>query len=316
MPHPYLNQHFIRLGIYIIHICGTLVPVTIFSSNEVQHVNDQHTTPKCYLKNFSEDGSHIFRKHKKANKFDRLNPELDKPTSLKSATVRDNFYTLKSGNEPMGVETLIYDREIENHYGNYYELLVNPQIDILPSMEARSRLLMCLLTLHCRTPKQFRLFFEMFPDKSNIEMEQINEDYKGVHLSHTLTNFIEAHQFKVIRMAKITDTSEFLSSDNPVLIINSNGELVNNNFQEQFNKDNRIVIPLDPKHCFILTNATDKNGISIEGKVFHNVIERVEVDCSFTQNINYKMLESAELYYCGREKYIKAFFNYIRLVDE
>jgi hypothetical protein len=154
----------------------------------------------------------------------------------------------------------------------------------------------------------------MIPESALYEMDKIKEDYKGVHVKDILLNFIAAHQFKIIRIAKIKDTSEFITSDNPVLIVDSKGNLMNHKYREQFNIDNRILIPLDKKHCCILTNATDKNGISIYNKVFCNRIERVEVDCSFTQNINYLMLGSADKYYYGSERYMKAFFSIWKLV--
>lgn len=76
---------------------------------------DQHTTPKCYLKNFSEDGKNIYRKFKRADEPDKhRNSELNKPISLKSATVVEDFYTIDGGNNPMVVETTIYANDIEN----------------------------------------------------------------------------------------------------------------------------------------------------------------------------------------------------------
>lgn len=275
----------------------------------MQHKNDHHTTPKCYLKNFSDDGKSIYRKHKRADSGERINKELIRPVSLKSATVRDNFYTVQSGNEPMLVETLIYEREIENYYPTYYELLTDSKNVGLPTMEDRSRALMCLLSLHCRTPKQFEYFFDQIPEHLNPQLDKIKEDYKGAHLLKTLTNFIEAHQFKIFRVATISDTSEFITSDNPVLIINKEGHLVNSDFAQQFNRDNTIIIPLDPKRCCILTGAFDRNGIDVYGKVFYNKIDRIDVDCSFVQNVNYHMMGSAEKYLFGSEKYLNAFFN-------
>ncbi len=277
------------------------------------HVNNQHTIPKCYLKNFSEDGVNIYRKHKRRDKDETRNRELDKPISLKSATTRDNFYTVKSGRDPMLIETLVYSKEVENYYPKYYEMLVNPKIVGLPTMEDRTRLLMFLLSLHCRTPKQFDFFFKTVPAEFNHEIDQIKEDYKGAHLLYTLTNFIAAHEFKIFKVATISDTSEFITSDNPVLIVNSEGELLNHKFEEQFNSDNKIIIPLDKKNCCILTDATDKNGVSINGKLFYNKIDRITVDCSFTQNINYRMLGSADNYYFGSENYLKAYFSLFKL---
>jgi hypothetical protein len=286
------------------------------SYKKLQHTHNQHTVPVCFLKNFSDDKMRIFQKLKKVQIDDEVvKNELKKPISLKKkATVEKDFYTIKSGREPMLVETMIYDREIENHYPRIYDLLINPQVKGF-NMEERTQLLLCLLSLHCRTPKQFRLFFDtMIPESALYEIDKIKEDYKGVHVKDILPNFIAAHQFKIIRIAKITDTSEFITSDNPVLIVDSKGNLMNHKYREQFNIDNKILIPLDKKHCCILTDATDKNGISIYNKVFYNIIERIEVDCSFTQNTNYLMLGSADKYYYGSEKYMKAFFSLWKLV--
>ena len=63
-----------------------------------------------------------------------------------------------------------------------------------------------------------------------------------------------------------------------------------------------------------MTDATDKNGVSINGKLFYNKIDRITVDCSFTQNINYRMLGSADKYYFGSENYLKAYFSLFKLV--
>lgn len=281
----------------------------------MQQVKDQHTVPKCYLKNFSEDGSNIFRKFKKVTKEDLTNIELRKPTSLKKATTKEHFYTVDKGTEPMVIESIFYSREIENYYPKYYELLINPKISKLESLDDRSRILMCLLTLHCRTPKQFNYFFKSVPENFQDRIDLIKEDYKTSHIGNTLINFIQTHEYKTITIVKINDSSEFITSDNPVLILNPNGELINHKFKEQFNKDNVILIPLDHKHCCILKNATDKNGISIDGKVFYNGIKRIEENCNFAWEINAKMIKSADLVCYGREKYIKTFFSVHKFID-
>jgi hypothetical protein len=275
----------------------------------MQHKNDHHTTPKCYLKNFSENGKVIFRKHKRIDEANRINLELNKPQSLKNATVIDNFYTLKSGNEPMAVETLIYEREIENYYEKYYKLFSNPNAKHLSTMEDRSRAFICLLSLHCRTPKQFESFFKTIPSSFDYELDLIKEDYKVAHINETLTQFIKTHQFKIFRIVTINDSSQFITSDNPVLLINKDGKLMNSDFEEQFNVENKIIIPIDLKSCCILTDATDKNGINLEGKLYCNKIDRQEVDCSFVQSVNNYMLDSADKYIYGSERYLKTYFS-------
>ncbi|MCH3883714.1 DUF4238 domain-containing protein [Tenacibaculum aquimarinum] len=281
----------------------------------MQQVKDQHTVPKCYLKNFSEDGNNIFRKFKKVTKEDLTNIELKKPTSLKKATTKEHFYTVEKGTETMVIESIFYSREIENYYPKYYDLLINPKISKLESRDDRSRILMCLLSLHCRTPKQFNYFFKSIPENLQDRIDLIKEEYKTSHIGNTLINFIQTHEYKTITIVKINDSSEFITSDNPVLILNPKGELINHKFKEQFNKDNVIVIPIDHKHCCILKNATDKNGISIDEKVFYNGIKRIEENCNFAWEINAKIIKSADLVCYGREKYIKAFFSIYKFID-
>jgi hypothetical protein len=280
---------------------------------EMQQVINQHTIPKCYLKNFSEDGINIFRKFKKSVTEDLLNKELEKPISLKSATTKKDFYTISFGTEPMAIESEFYSKEVENYYPKYYKILTDEKINQLESQEDRTRILMCLLSLHCRTPKQFNLFFKSIPEKYNTELTK--EAYKFTHLAKTLATFIETHEYKTITVIKINDESEFITSDNPLLILNHNGELMNNNFVEQFNKKNVLLITLDNKHCCILKNATDKNGNSIDRKIFYNKITRVEENCNFAWEINAKILQSAENCYFGSEKYLKAYFSIIKFED-
>ncbi len=280
----------------------------------VSQTKRQHTIPKCYLKNFSDSGHDLFKKEKKANvKQEEVLKDLNKPISLKKATVVDDFYTVDSGNDPMLIETRIYAREIENRYPDVYNLLIDPHKNGFDMME-RTWMLSCLLSLHCRTPKQFRLFESTIPDSHAYEKDIILEDYKGAHLLKTFTKFMETHQFKRVIIAKIIGTSEFITCDNPLLIIGNDNTLKNNSFEEQFNSENLVIIPLDKNHCCILTHARDKNGTKADGKVFYNKIERMDVDASFSNSANMLILESADKYYYGSEKYMKAFFSLYNLV--
>ena len=283
----------------------------------LQHTTKQHTIPQCYLKNFSKDRAKIFQKSKTAYVDEEtVVKELRKPISIKDkATIIDDFYTVKNGREPMLVESLVYANSIEFNYTKIYNLLINREVQGF-NMQERMQLLMCLLSLHCRTSKQFNIFFVYIKSIVNnqSELDKIKEDYKGFHIKEILPNFIAAHEFKVVKVAFITDTSEFLTSDNPVLIVDSQGILKNSQYEEQFNIDNDIIIPLDSKHCCILSNATDKNGISIENKLFYNKISRIEVDCSFVQSVNYLMIRSADKVCFGSEEYLRAFFSVYKLV--
>ena len=195
----------------------------------------QHTIPKCYLKNFSDDGISICRKFKAPHTGhdSERNKEFNKPLALKNATVVEDFYTVKSGNNPMVVEEIVYANLIENDYPDIYKLLIdadNKDFD----MKQRTKILSFFLSLHSRTPKQFELFFETIPESYQYELDKIKEDYKGAHIKDVLPALLGAHEFKVVRIARITDSSEFITSDNPVLIIGPDGNLKNHNYKQQF----------------------------------------------------------------------------------
>ncbi len=275
--------------------------------SNTQETKNQHTVPKCFLKNFSDDGITIYRKYKRAG-----NSELMNPIRLKGkngATVKYKFYTLDF-KYPMLVESNIYGNLIENQYNDIFDILVDDN-KMCVTQEERCKILMSLLSLHCRTPKQFNLFFKQIPSEYKYEIDKIKEDYKVAHIKEILPKFIESHQFKIFKIFNIKDSSEFITCDNPVLILGENNQLKNNDYREQFNKDNIIVIPISSKYCCVLSN---RNGISLDSKLFYNRIERIPVDCSFTQGVNFLTLQSAENEYYGTKRYMNAFFNFYNLV--
>lgn len=281
-----------------------------------QQTKYQHTVPRCYLKNFSDTGHNLFKKRKVFNEDkESIHRDLKKPISLKKATVIEDFYTVISSKDPMLVENLIYANEIEERYPKIYQLLIDEKKDGFDMME-RNWILICLLSLHCRTPRQFKLFEENIPEEYKYEIDKINEDYKAAHVKETLTKFIAAHQLKRVIIAKLHSNAEFITSDNPLLIIGEGNTIKNGNFKEQFNSENLIFIPLDKKHCFILAHAKDKNGIRADNKLFYNRIERMDandLDPNFATNINTLTLINAENYCFGSEKYLNAFFNFFYL---
>jgi len=218
--------------------------------------------------------------------------------------VVDNFYTVKNANNSMLVEQFMYANQIENKYPSVYDLLTNAGISVISQLN-RIDIFSCLLSLHCRTPKQFNLFFETVKDEIANEVELVKEDYKGVHLLEVLTNFIAAHEFQDIQIWTITDNSEFMTSDNPVLIVDNNGNLKNHIYREQFNMGNNIIIPLNPKQCIFFFNGKGDRTKDL----FYNRIYRRNVDCSTTQKVNYLMMGSADKILFGTEKYLKAHFS-------
>jgi hypothetical protein len=241
------------------------------------------------------------------------NKELNKPVSLKSATVVEDFYTIDGGNDPMVVETTFYANHVENEYTEIYDLLVDANVNQF-DMVQRRKLLVFFLSLHARTPKQFDLFLKNVPEQFHFELDKIKEDYKIAHAKEIIPALLDAHEFKIVKILRLTDTSQFITSDNPVLIVDADSNLRNNEYQQQFAIGNTIIIPINNKHCCVLQEGKDKNGIDVRNKAFYNRIIRKDVDGSFATTINMLMLHSADKCYFGNEKFIKAFFQTFKLV--
>jgi hypothetical protein len=279
----------------------------------LQHTNKQHTVPKCYLKNFSDAGTHIYTKSKTNHVNDeKLKQELKMPKSLKQVTVFDNFYTVKSGSQPMAVETIFYANYIEKPYPELYKLLIDSERKII-SMDERKNLLTFFLSLHLRTPRQFNTFFNSIPSEHRHEMEVIKEDYKAAHLAKVLPHFIAAHEYKQFRVMRIKDNYKFFTSDNPVMIIDKNGNIKSLQYAEWFNRENRIVVPLDTMHCLVMLNTMSSDGIDLDGKIYVNLIDRIDVDVSRAQSVNMMTLGNADKYFFGSKDFITSFFSVFKL---
>ena len=279
----------------------------------LQHTNNQHTIPRCYLENFSDDGINIYTKTKTNHVSDDvLKKELDKPKPLKKATVIDNFYTVKSGSQPMAVETIFYAYFIEATYPSLYKLLIDPERKIITE-EEREQMLRFFLSLFLRTPKQFKTFFDWIPKEYEHEMEFIKEDHKAAHLAKFLPPFMEAHEFKQFRVMKIVDNYEFFTSDNPVILIGNNGEIKSHIYEEWFNHRNKLVVPIDTKHCLVMINTSSADGVDLDGYVYVNVIDRIDIDISIAQSVNIMTLGSGDKYFFGSKNFITAFFSFFKL---
>ena len=282
---------------------------------KVQITIDQHTTPRCYLKNFSEDGTFIYRKRKETHTREesKRNSELKRPLSLNSATIEEHFYTVNSIANSMLIEKDIYANTIENEYTSIYDFLTNPSIQEF-DMEQRTKMFFFFMTLHTRTPKQFELFSKQIPLDFHFEIDKIKEDYKVAHIIRIADALVKEHGFKTVSILKLTDSSEFITSDNPVLIVGLDNQLKNNEWQQHFNSDNLIFIPIERKHCCVLSEFKDKNGIPAKNRVFINRISRADVDVSFASQVNLLMLDSADKCYLGSKQFMGSFFELLKFV--
>lgn len=281
--------------------------------DNLQHTNKQHTIPKCYLKNFSDDGINIYKKAK-ANYVDddALQKELKNPIPLRHATVENNFYTVNTGSQPMAIETIFYANFIEKSYPNIYKLLIDSD-RLFITEEERAEILRFFLSLHLRTPKQFKTFFNSVSAEYQDEMELIKEDHKAAHLVKLLPPFMEAHEFKQFRVMKIQENYEFLTSDNPVIIIDEKGKIKSLEYEEWFNRKNKIVVPLDTKHCLVMLNTSSSDGTDLYGKIYVNIIDRIDADVPSAQSANMLTLANADKYFFGSKAFMTGFFSVFKI---
>lgn len=268
----------------------------------------QHTVPECYLKNFSADRLKIFGKHKIPDTDPKVprNYELKKGKYIESQTVVLNHYTLNNSPNPMEIETNIYANIIENDYPEVYKILTDNNRTSIDLLE-RTKIFITLLSLHCRTPKQFETLFELAKQHTTEEdLIKVREDYKAAHISKTLYSFLAAHQFKTVVVVSLNDTSEFLTSDNPVLIIDKESNLKNRDFSSQFNSANQIIVTINPKTCVVFAHSPDP-------RTFFKIVRQTK-DIEYSQTLNQRQIDSADKIIYGTEKYLNAFFQLYRLV--
>jgi len=278
----------------------------------MSYTKKQHTVPRSFLKNFSEDGINLYYKYVDIK--DQFYSEKSKigKVALKSATTVNDFYTLKDNINPMLVEHEFYSSKIENNYNNYYNYLINDNKLIISDTEWAE---ICLLTfsLYCRTPKQFENYYKTYKNLLiNNNINDINhiinlekENYKIKHITDTLTNFTNVHQFKNLKVATIIDSSEFLIGDNPLILINENKEVKEH--QDQFDIDYSFLLPINNKKCLIFYNVYFKNKKQL---VHSKRIERIDVTCEFTRQANLHIIRNAEKYVYGTEKFLNVFFSF------
>lgn len=272
-----------------------------------QQTKKQHTVPQCYLKNFSADGLKIFGKEKISDTNPNIprNYELKKGKYIESQTIVLDQYTLNNSPDPMIIERDFYAYKTEKDYSELYNILIDPNVTTITPLE-RCKIFTSMLSLHCRTKKQFDLFIEIAKEFTTPEdLIKAKQDYKVAHLEMTLLNFIAAHQNKAIAVITISDHTEFLTSDNPILIINKKEENKNWDFREQFNPDNQIILPINPKTCVVFAQAKKPKDLFI--------IHRMTRDIKYVQEQNFMQIHSAEKTIYGSENYIKMFFTMVRL---
>lgn len=244
---------------------------------------NQHYIPQSYLRNFSTN--------RKGNDYVnvRLKGEKFHETNIRNICSENYFYSIPEEND--STKNLIeryYSENIDTLYPEITELAKNEKITQITD-EQREKILYAVLNLYFRTPK-FLAYYEnhlnelekIFDDHylgtterhtieffgKKIDFRQINYDDfkknikekgKQLFLSQHIKLFKKFVDYKKndgISVSKIEDDSEFITSDNPVIIRNAYG--INENI---FSPDNIIHFPITDKHMITITPKIEKTLI-------------------------------------------------------
>lgn len=239
----------------------------------------QHFIPKSYLNNFavSEDGK---------NFISAKNSEEDKiiTVSTRDICVNKNLYTLPNDENKFAIEHFYADN-IDAEFPKIYKTLKDKTVSDI-DRETKEKIISVALSLYFRTPKflneENKLFEELVCEAQKnskggdfiIEYagEEITISPKEVQLiikeqkENNRINFLSQHldNYEKLIKSKIKDTiyvyhliddSQFITSDNPVIIRpyadptdeNFDAEKHYNQVVNPFDRANTIHLPLDNK---------------------------------------------------------------------
>jgi len=207
---------------------------------------NQHYVPRSYLKNFAEQkGKEFFVPvyDKKADRFFNAN--------IKKICSEIDLYTLQEGN-PITKDLLtvekIYANGIEPLYTKAYNILTNHKIHTI-SLLQRTEMLIGIFQLYVRNPAMLRksisfhekeilkgcreartnghnsikyldeeFSFQEWNEEAIIKFctNKITQDFKEKHIGG-VGEIGDFHQHVIFDVSVITDDSEFITTDNPLI---------------------------------------------------------------------------------------------------
>jgi len=293
-------------------------------------LKNHHYIPKSYLRNFS------FQKNKDYYAFVRYMNEKTYETNIRNICSENYFYSIPglSANNKNIIEKY-YANSIDNLYPEITEIITNDSITQL-TVDQRKKILSCSLNLYFRTPKFLKycsehikklenIFDEYHLGKnerykvnffdSKIDLRQIDyskfkskigDKSKQLFLIQHIkifNDFVDYKHDDGIAVYKIEDESEFITSDNPIIIRNANGTLDN-----IFAYDNVIYLPINNKY---LITITPKSEASLQ-----NTFLRISADFDFVMTINYDIDKNSDKWIIGSENSISSHLDLMEQTKE
>lgn len=276
----------------------------------------QHYIPRSYLKNFSEQQKkeHLIYACPTENKEKIIRP------NIKGICAKGNLYTIPTNDETKkyAIEHF-YGESVDSVYPEVYKTLTDKSIEII-DFDTRLKIVNTALSFYFRTPKflneQNKAVEKMIRDVANTsegdtlsyeflgeavsfkrsEIESIISEKKERNRILFLGEHLRAYE-KLVQLKlmdglcvyKLIDDSEFITSDNPV-IMRPNMNPLDPNFDygilnqkiNPLDPKNMIHLPLDSKHILTImprTNETIVNTIQrLDIEKFHSVIYNSDIE--------------------------------------
>jgi hypothetical protein len=298
-------------------------------SNEVIR---QHYVPKTYLKHFSvrRSGEYYISNINK----DNCNIDRIAEVNISNICLLKDLYTLPGSttDERMLIEQF-YSSQYEAHYDRIYRILIDPNKIIVSDLE-RTLIISTVVTMLYRTTKwlseinefygsAFQRMYEMCKETGHNSfmfesqeisiagktLEQVQKEYKVDNRpSQIFAQLKVAHRLIDLRLIKDgiyvikldDDNCEFITSDNPVTLMNINGGHI-----APFNPENILQLPLDNKHILLLMPYADHNTRNI-------IIRSNEKGAmSFTKKLtaNYAQFLNSERFILGTKSGLASYIS-------
>lgn len=291
----------------------------------------QHFVPRTYLKHF---GTRI----KKAYMINVLPSDATEKNkifeaSTKSIAFEKHLYTLpgETVEQKMAIEKF-YSDELEQHYNDIYEILVDPNKNRITAQE-RELIISTVVTMYYRTTKWVnasknftgRVFMKAFhlcqqTGEDNFMYGDERISIKGKTLEQFTKEFNDERQHRMILLQLETafklialrikndaicvikldeDNHEYITSDNPVIADNHNSQ-----YFAPFDPKNLLRLPLDSKHTLMLVPECLKGQeltiVRNNTKGVFAEMEKLTANSSQTQNAEKHIIGSKS----GLESYL------------
>lgn len=295
----------------------------------------QHYIPRSYLKNFSEQQKNEF--------FIYASPTDEKEKiirpNIKGICAKGNLYTIPTTDETKkyAIEHF-YGETVDGVYPEVYEILTDENITFI-DFNTRLKIINTALSFFFRTPKflneQNQAVERMIRDiakmsnrdtvsynflgeevtfkKSEIEsiINEKKENNRILFLSEHLRAYEKLVQLKLMDglcVYKLIDDSEFITSDNPVIMRPNMNPFdpkfdygILNQETDPFSPQNMIHLPLDKKHILTIMPRMDETLV--------NTIQRLDIKEFDSLMYNLDIEKSSDDWILGSKEGIENHYN-------